>query len=135
MHDSAIIGNATYGVPLYLARDTGVVGGVYIDKSYVKGASGSAALQYDVFSGTSIDFDDVYLQYTKVFHGSLGSNNPFTGQGTGGTPPTCDYAAHDCCFNIEPDVADSTYLNNTIASAQRFNTIDVNADFTWLADF
>jgi hypothetical protein len=100
-----------------------------------KGASGSAALQYDVFSGTSIDFDDVYLQYTKVFHGSLGSNNPFTGQGTGGTPPTCDYAAHDCCFNIEPDVADSTYLNNTIASAQRFNTIDVNADFTWLADF
>jgi hypothetical protein len=134
MHDSAIIGNATYGVPLFLSRDDGIAGALYIDKSYVSGAAGSAALEYDVYSGVTIDFDSVYLQYTKMFHGDLGNNNPFTGQGTGGSAPVNDYYAHDCCFNIEPDVADSTYLLNKIDSAQRFNTIDADAAFTWMQD-
>jgi hypothetical protein len=73
------------------------------------------------------------MNETVCMHGSLGSNNPFSGQGQGATPPVNDYYAKQCVFNEEPDVADATYLANQIDVGQRQNTIDPDGDFTWLA--
>lgn len=132
IHDSAIVGTATYANPVYIIQTT-VSGEIVVSNTYLKGNSGSGAVFYQTTgTGNTVSFDDLYLEYCQVFHGSLGSNNPFEGNGIGGAPPTNDYAAHHCVFNIEPDVSDPTYLNNTIASAQRHNTIDVDGDYNWL---
>jgi hypothetical protein len=65
-------------------------------------------------------------------HGDLGTNNPFSGQGVGTTPPVNLYYAHTCTFNQEPALADPTYLRNEIDPGQRKNTIDPDGDYTWL---
>ena len=79
---------------------------------------------------SSVDNDNVKIGYSKVFHGSLSTNNPFTGI-TAATQAI--YDAHHTAFNVEPDVSDATHYLNNISSSERKNTIDVNADYTWWA--
>jgi hypothetical protein len=128
--DSVFVGDATYTSVLEI---NSAECSAYYDGCYLKGHTGNAAVNYNVTSGTTYDMDNLYMNETVCLHGSLSTNNPFSGQGQGATPPVNDYYAKQCVFNQEPDVADSTYLANQIDSGQRQNTIDPDGDYTWLA--
>jgi hypothetical protein len=132
VHDSALVGDATYTSPLFINYFNGDLGGVYFSGCYLKGNTGSPAVLYGILFGTTLDFDDLYMERTVCMHGSLGTNNPFGGQGQGGSPPVNDYYAHTCTFNQEPDVADPTYLDNRIDTGQRKNTIDPDGDYHFM---
>jgi hypothetical protein len=123
VHDSAVRGNSDFVNPVDI-RDADPT--IVIWTSYVIGYTGNAAVSYN----SSVDNDNLQIAYSKIFHGDLGSNNPFTGI-TSSTQ--AEYLAHHTAFNIEPDVADSTHYLNNIDSAQRKNTIDADADYTWWA--
>lgn len=119
IHDSTIIGvtGVTSALSINSALPT-----VIVSQSYLKGFTGALAVDYG-----GNDNDNVKFEYSKVFHGDLGSNNPFGGVSSG----QVDYAAHHCVFNEEPDIASPTYYNNTIDLAQRHNTIDADGDYHW----
>jgi hypothetical protein len=121
--DSVIRGNVSFVNPIDI-RDADPT--IIIWTSYVKGYTGNAAVSYN----SSVDNDNLKIGYSKIFHGSLSTNNPFTGI-TAATQAI--YDAHHTAFNVEPDVSDSTHYLNNISSSERKNTIDVNADYTWWA--
>jgi hypothetical protein len=132
-HDSDFVGTSAYTSPLYINYGSGSFGAVYYSGCYLEGYTGNAAVLYGVDgSSNTVNFDALYMERTKCFHGSLGTNNPFGGTGQGGSPPVNNYYAHHCVFNQEPDVASPTYLANQIDTGQRNNCIDPDGDYTWL---
>jgi hypothetical protein len=132
-HDSKLVGSSsTYGSPIEIVGTT-TGGKVIVSNTYLKGYTAKGAVKLQATgTGNTVNFDGLRFEYSQAFHGSLGGNNPIEGAGVGGAPPVNDYAAHHTVFNAEPDVVDSTYLLNTIDSAQRHNTIDPDGDFSWL---
>ncbi len=132
-HDSDFVGDSTYTSPLYINVDGANFGGIYFSGCFLKGHTGYGAVDYETDgSGNTWNFDKLYMERTKCFHGSLGTNNPFSGTGRGASPPVDNYYAHHCVFNQEPDVASPTYLSNQIDTGQRNNCIDPDGDYTWL---
>jgi hypothetical protein len=129
-HDSAFVADADYNSALLIDSATCEA---YYSGCYLKGHTGFAAVNYGIDgTSTTYDMDALYMERTVCMHGSLGTNNPFSGQGQGGSPPVNKYYAHTCTFNQEPALADPTYLTNEIDSGQRQNTIDPDGDWTWM---
>jgi hypothetical protein len=125
IHDSAIIGSGSYTKCISFRYNFTFAGLAIISKSYMKGYAGNAAIDF----GTMPANDTIRMEYSKVFHGSLGTNNPFTGY----TSVTA-YDAHHTTFNQEPALSDPTNLTNNIDSGQRYNTIDPDGDFDTMND-
>jgi hypothetical protein len=120
-HDCKFVGNSTYPVPLFMRWNAGTAGALYFDHCYVKGYTGNPAVDYQ-----GVDYDSLYFSYSKVFHGDLGTNNPFANYDAGRK-----YYAHHCVFNQEPALADPN-ITNEIDSGQRYNTVDPDGDYYWL---
>jgi hypothetical protein len=120
-HDCKFVGNATYPQPIYFRWSAGTAGAMYFDHCYLKGHTGSAVVDYQ-----GCDYDTLYFSYTKIFHGDLGTNNPFSNY-----DPGRKYYAHHCTFNQEPALADPNIVNE-IDSGQRYNTVDPDSDYYWL---
>jgi hypothetical protein len=123
-HDSRLEGNATYPRPVTFDSSANNGGSLIFDHCYLKGYTGNGA----VYFTSNVDYDYLYFAWTKLFHGSLSTNNPFENGGT--TART--YYAHHCTMNQEPALADPTYMTNAIDSGQRYNTIDPDGDYFWL---
>jgi hypothetical protein len=119
IHDCKVVGVAggpSVGYPISInsANPTTIV-----SKSYLKGYTGYGAVNFN-----SIDNDHLKIEYSKLFHASLGTNNPFAGVAS-----QLDYAAHHTTFNEEPALAAPASYTNVIDSGQRHNTIDPDGDF------
>jgi hypothetical protein len=124
-HDSRLEGNATYPRPITFDSSANNGGSLIFDHCFIKGHTGNGA----VYFTSNVDYDFLYFAWTKLFHGSLSTNNPFENGGT--TART--YYAHHCTMNQEPALADPTYMTNAIDSGQRYNTIDPDGDYYWLS--
>jgi hypothetical protein len=121
-HDTRIHGTATFPIPVYMFWSATTAGQLEFDHCYIKGYTGNVAVDFQ-----GVDYDSLYFSYTKIFHGDLGTNNPFANYDSGRV-----YHAHHCVMNQEPDLADPTNITNGIDSGQRYNTIDPDGDYYWL---
>jgi hypothetical protein len=125
IHNSTVIGitgGASLASPLRINAPAPTI---IVSKSYLKGFTGAAAVNY-----LGHDNDSVEFEYSKVFHGDLGSNNPFTGEFAN----DINYKAHHTTFNQEPALAAPASYVNDIDSGQRHNTIDPDGDFVVMDD-
>jgi hypothetical protein len=119
IHDSTVIGISGSSVDSPLSINSALPT-IIVSKSYLKGYTGAHAVNYN-----GRDNDNVKFEYSKVFHGDLGTNNPFTGVGAF----VINYKAHHTTFNQEPALAAPASYVNDIDSGQRHNTIDPDGDF------
>jgi hypothetical protein len=124
IHDCVMVGTSSNIYPIYFRWLYTYDLDVIISKSYLKGYTGAPAIWFDSRSDPNIK-----IEYSKIFHGSGGTNNPFGGYGTGTV-----YAAHHTVFGQEPALADPANITNDIDSAQRHNTIDPDGDFDTFDD-
>jgi hypothetical protein len=139
IHDSKLVGQAVRSWRPIMIGATGSaleLGKIVLSHSYVFGDTGQGAVY---FANTGLaepdqtEFDGLEMEYTKMFHGDLGTNNPFENIVGPDYPATgWTYKAHHCVFNQEPALADPTHIFNDIDSAQRFNTIDPDGNFYWI---
>lgn len=90
---------------------------IVVKRAYLKGDAGDPAVYWAAAN------DNVKLAYATVMHGSLGANNPF-GRSAAQTP---NYASHHCAYNSDPETG--AIWTNLIAAGQRFDTLDVDADY------
>ncbi len=125
IHDSSIKGSSSYVRPIAFHSGITYSGNVIVSKSYIKGYTGYAAVDYENGSANSA----LKIEYSKLFHGDLGTSNPFSRYANGTV-----YAAHHTTFNQEPALADPTNLTNSIDSGQRNNCIDPDGDFDTMND-
>ncbi len=122
VHDSAIYGTSDYHYPIEIDSTASTGFRLVLSHSFAKGYTGYAALYFD-----GVDWDNLEMEYTKMFHGDLSTNNPFAGY-----DDAISYKAHHCVFNQEPALADPTNLTNAIDSGQRYNTVDPDGDYYWI---
>lgn len=109
-----IEGDAT---DLYCIRIADVDPIIVVKRAYLKGDAGDFAIYWTAAN------DNLKLAYATVMHGSLGANNPF-GRSAAQTP---NYASHHCAYNSDPETG--AIWTNLIAAGQRFDTLDVDADY------
>jgi hypothetical protein len=117
MDRARVIGDATDGYALQISDADPTI---KIFRSYLKGASATAAVHYN-----NVTNDNLKANSSGFFHGSLGTNDPFARTGV----VTPDYAADHCRFNDQPAPA---IYNNLINAGQQNNTYDPAADFDWV---
>jgi uncharacterized protein YjbI with pentapeptide repeats len=120
IHDCKVVGIAggpSVGYPLSI---NDVDPTIIVSKSYLKGYTGYAAVNFNLR-----DNDNLKIEYSQIFHASLGTNNPFTGVGAF----VINYRAHHTTFNQEPALAAPSDYVNDIDSGQRHNIIDPDGDF------
>ncbi len=110
---SVLTGANNYGSPIIITGTCGIL----IDSSYIKGYAGNEAIRWQA------DNDNVEIKNSTIMHGSLGTNNPF---GRGGTQ-TPDYKSHHTGYNSDPETGG--IWTNLVSSVDRYETIDVNADY------
>jgi hypothetical protein len=120
IHDTKVLGSASLPTAVDIAS---ALPSMIISQSHLKGVGGAAAVDYQDNINNNLKFE-----YSKVFHGSLGANNPFTGMND---PDQAIYNAHHCVFNAEPDLAEPLRYQNDIDLGQRQNTIDPDGDYHW----
>jgi hypothetical protein len=122
IHDSSVTGHTSGGATMYSPLSiNSALPTIIVSQSYLKGYTGFPAIEYNSRAN-----DNVKIEYSTIMHGSLGANNPFSGE-----PSQVDYAAHHTTLNAEPDIVDAAGFNNLIDLAQRQNTIDPDGDFGW----
>ena len=103
----------------YCVKISSVGAYVTIQRGYLKGASGSPAILWN-----GVAANNVKIKRSEIFHGSMGANNPF---GQTGVLVPINYRSHHSTYNSDPTTGG--LFVNLIAIAQRFDCIDVNADY------
>ena len=119
IEDCVILYSVAHAImPLYIAN-AGVI--VTVKRSRLKGTAGGPAIYWTVVNNL------LNLKSSQVMNGTpaVGSN-PFS---QSGGLAAMTYDAHQCSFNDDPDLVAGSIWTNNVAAGQRFNTIDVGADY------
>ena len=89
---------------------------IVIKRSYMKSNGANPAIYWDTITNNNLK-----VAYSKIFHGSLGANNPFGRSGA----QTPDYRSHHSVYNLDPQTG--AIWTNLITT--EYDVFDVNGDY------